>query len=138
MKQLIDKFLNIEKEISQEQGALSLFTLLLREESQNKWDIVLSAPWFSKDKVLVLKYIVKKLRKNLEQKTLTGLSRVILLDHNDPFVLNVNSIIKTEHSTTEFKNCQFNNIYVKHAFIITSQKVSKTKSVNDKTIIKGL
>lgn len=138
MKQLVDKFLNLEKEISQEKGAFSLFTLLLRDESQNKWDIVLSAPWFSKDKTPILKYVVNKLRKKLEQKALMGLSRIILLDYNDPFVLNVNSIIKTEHNITEFRNCQFNNIYVKHAFIITSQKISKTKKARGKDVSRDL
>ena len=132
MKHLIDRFLEIEKEISLEKGALSLFALLLREESQNKWDIVLSAPWFSKDKTPMLKYVVSKLKKKLDQEAITNLSRIVLLNYNNPFVLNINSVIKTEHGTTEFKNCQFNNIYVKHAFIITSQK----QTINAKARIK--
>ncbi len=127
MKQFVDKFLEIEKEIAEENGELSLFALLLREESQNKWDLVLSAPWISDKKAPLFGSVARKLRNKLDKEVLMSLSRIVLLNYDDPFVLTVNSIFKTVHNIVEIKDSRFNNISVKHVFIITSQKVKKDK-----------
>ena len=126
---LIENFKNIEMEISKEKGAFSLFALVLREDSQEKWDLLISAPWLLNDqneipqKKSILFYFVDKISK-IDKSLLNELSRIILLLPNDPFVTNMNSIVKAEHKMTEFRSCTFNNIYIKHAFIITSQKVN--------------
>lgn len=137
MNNLKNKFTKVEKEISQEKGEFSLFVLLLREDSQDKWDVVLSASWFPESKKEVLTYIVNKLVKILTPKELLKLSRIVALNEDDSFVANLNSVINTKHNAVEFKNCQLNNIHVKHAYVITSRKVSETKNNKVKTIRKS-
>lgn len=122
MKSLIDKFATVEKNISDEKTGFVLFALFLREEAQDKWDLVLSAKWFEDDKKKTLDYIVKKIKNKLKLQNMTRISRIILLHPFDQFVKTINNAIKIEHGKTEIIDCQFNNIFIKHAFIITSKR----------------
>ena len=120
MKELIAKFVNLESELSDKHGSFALFGLFIRQDVQDLWDVVLSAKWIGKDKKKVLQEIVKKLKKNLTNQETTKISRIVILEITDPFVINVNSVIRVEHNVTEFVDCIFNNMMIKHAYIITS------------------
>lgn len=50
MNSLVEDLLKIEKSLSAEKGAFSLFALFLREDAAGKWDLVISAPWVEADK----------------------------------------------------------------------------------------
>lgn len=65
MKELVEKLTTIEKETSAERGEYDLFALFLREDSSNKWDILVSASWISDNKEDALKYLAKKFKKHL-------------------------------------------------------------------------
>ena len=47
MKEVLNKLMSIEKESSAERGDYNLFALFLREDSSNKWDILVSADWIN-------------------------------------------------------------------------------------------
>src|SRR2546425_8819756 len=83
MNELLDKFIAIEKQIAEERGGLSLFALFLREDAENKWDVVVSAPWFGEDQKTVFEYIVEKIRSRLDPSELLTLSRIILIEPED-------------------------------------------------------
>jgi len=121
MISLVDKFITVEKTISDEKSSFTLFALFLREEAEDKWDLVLSANWFEDDKKKTLDYIVKQIKNELEPQDMVEISRIILLEPSHPLVQTVNSVIRTEHGKAEFVDCRFSNIFVKHAFIITSR-----------------
>ena len=40
MKNLLERFIKLEREVSKEMGAFNLFALFLREDEQDLWDIV--------------------------------------------------------------------------------------------------
>ena len=45
-KQLVKKFVSLERDVSAEKGGFSLFGLFHREEASfDKWDLVIAAPW---------------------------------------------------------------------------------------------
>lgn len=121
MISLVDKFITVEKTISDEKSSFTLFALFLREEAEDKWDLILSANWFEDDKKETLDYIVKQIKNELKPQDMTKISRIILLEPSHPLVKTVNNVVRTEHGKTEFVDCQFSNIFVKHAFIITSK-----------------
>lgn len=120
MNQLIEKFSELEKELSEEKGEFSLFALFGREDALNKWDVVLSAEWTGKNKNELLKYIVSKLQQKFTTEEMLMLSRVVILEPTNAVVENVNKTIKVKHGNAEFDNCEFNGILVKHAHILTS------------------
>ena len=45
MKKFIEKIVSLEQTISTEKGDFVFFALFLREDAQDKWDLVVSAPW---------------------------------------------------------------------------------------------
>jgi len=80
MKKTIEKFISLEKEIADEKGDFVLFGIFLREEAPNRWDVVISAPWFGENKNESLNFIVQKFTSKLEEQELIMLSRIVLLD----------------------------------------------------------
>src|SRR2546425_8168475 len=65
LAQLVQKLQAIEFEVSEEKGEFDLFGLILREASEDRWDIVASARWFSQSRESELHYLSDKLTKAL-------------------------------------------------------------------------
>ncbi len=120
MKDQIDRFIAIEREIAEEKGGFALFALFLREDSPNKWDVVVSAPWFGNDEKGVLDYFVKRIQSHLEPQELLNLSRIILVEPDNPGVKAVNKAVNIEHGRSEVVDTNFFGLDIKHGYIITS------------------
>src|SRR3972149_4648130 len=65
MKKFIEKIAILEQSISAEKGDFVLFALFLREDAQDKWDLVVSAPWLEVNKKESLSYLTNELRSHL-------------------------------------------------------------------------
>ncbi len=130
MKNLFDKFRVVERTISNERDNFTLFGLFLREDAQDKWDLIVSASWLTGDYFKNLEYITEKLKSQIEPNEMTGISRIILLSPSDKFVRNINSAINIEHGKVELEDCLFNDVFIKQAILITSKKM-QTKLVWD-------
>lgn len=122
MKEFIDKLRSLEAEISRQKGPFSLFALFLREEAQNKWDLVASASWFWSDKKKTLDYLAKKLRSRLTSDELLTLSRIVLIEEADPMLQALHQALQVEHTPTEVADCNLFGLQIKHAYIITSKR----------------
>jgi hypothetical protein len=122
MKDILNKFVSLEKELSQEKGNFSLFALFLREDSEDKWDLVLSASWLNSSDRKAYKNIADYVNTILDKEELIFLSRIVLLDKTNPVVEAVNHAISIEHGQCELKDCNFFGLQIKHAYIITSKR----------------
>jgi len=122
MKELVDKLRLLETEISQKKGEFSLFALLLREEAQNKWDLVASASWFWSDKKKTLDYLAKKLRSRLTSDELLMLSRIVLIEESEPMLQALHHAFQVRHTPIEVQNSNLFGLQIKHAYIITSKR----------------
>jgi hypothetical protein len=122
MKEIIEKFKTIEKELSEEKGEFNLFALFLREDSANKWDLLVSADWIIENKSETLKLITNKVQEHLEKKELVNLSRIVLIEENNPSLEAFHRAINVEHGSTEIRDRNFFGLQIKHAIIITSRK----------------
>ncbi|MCP4350166.1 MAG: hypothetical protein GY795_32215 [Desulfobacterales bacterium] len=122
MKNFIKKFLSIEKEIADEKGGFILFGLFQREESVNIWDVVASSNWIGNDTKEPLKYIADKIQSRLTSDEMLDLSRIVLLEPSNRFVVDVNNEFCTEHRIITSVEDVFNGIPMKKAYIITSNK----------------
>jgi hypothetical protein len=126
MIQLIKKLVALEREITAEKGEFTLFALFLREESFDKWDLVLSAPWFWADTQSVYKYVADKLRSRLKSAELLSLSRFVLIEKDDPRLKAVIETIEMGHNPIEVRGSKilevkdrtFFGLPIKHAYII--------------------
>jgi hypothetical protein len=118
--QVIEKFRQIEVEISAEKGDFTLFALVEREDSLGKWDVVVSASWIGKNEKSLIETIAAKIHKNLSKEEQIRLSRIVVLPPSDSLVRNLN-MIGVEHGTVKLSNNTFNGILIKEAYLITSK-----------------
>lgn len=127
MKNLVSKFIALEKEISNERGDFDLFALFLRGDAPDKWDLIVAARWFGTNDKKTLGYLAKRIRSHLKPQELLTLSRIVVLNPPDPAVSAIQSAFKIEHGSVEVRNSNFFGLLIKHAFIITSKKVPSKK-----------
>ena len=105
-----------------------LFALFLREDAQDKWDLVVSAPWIEVNKKEALSYLTNELRSHLRSQEMLTLSRIVLVDNDDPALEAIHKAISVEHGKVEIKDSSFFGLQIKHAVIITSKRHTVTSS----------
>ncbi len=120
MKEKIDKFAQLEKSMSEDRGPFWLFALFLREDAPDTWDLLIAAPWTQGKVKEALQYTVEKLKQAFEPSPLTELSRIVVVDKDNPFLEAMNRAMRVEHSVAEVRDSNFFGLQIKHAFIISS------------------
>lgn len=129
MKELLDRFVNLEKILSDEKGDFSLFALFLREDAVDKWDLIVAAPWIEADRKEALPYITTHIQRAFNSDELSRLSRVVLVDQDNPAVLALNQAMRIQHGQNKVRDSNFFGLQIKHAYIITSQRVNMEAEV---------
>jgi hypothetical protein len=129
-KELFEKLESLEKDIAHEKRDFSLFGLFLREDARDRWDLIVAAPWINADSMEHLKYIADKLKTFLKDRELLLISRIVLLDLNDPIVQTINKNWGVQRGgSLELNNPQIFGLPFQYAYIIISQG-SKTVLVH--------
>ena len=120
MKKIVEKLLHIEKQTSEEKGPYILFALFLREDSPDRWDLLVSAPWVSEDKYKAIEYLADALKRTLQPAELIRLSRIVPIETDNPALNSLHKAVQVEHGIVEMKNCDFFDMPIRHAYFITS------------------
>lgn len=128
MKQLVEKLKPLEEEISGLEGKFRLFALVLREGAQDRWDLVVSAPYLPADKKESFERLAKHVKSRLAPQELLALSRIVVLDEGNPTLEAMNKAIRVEHGMAEVKDRNFFGLQVEHAYIITSRKAEANRN----------
>ena len=110
----------MELEISKEKGEFSLFMLLHREEGTDKYDLIVSAPWLEVDKRQGLEYLVEKVQSKLNRDELLTISRIVILEKDNPTLAAVLKAINVKQGDAHVKDTVFYDTSVSQAFISTS------------------
>src|SRR2546423_7817056 len=119
MKEIVDKLTEIEKKTSTEKGEYNLFALFLREDSPNKWDILVSAKWIDKDKGEALKYLGSNIQNTLNKNELLLISKIAIIEETNPALPALQQAIDVQHGLAEIKESNFFGLQIKQAFLIT-------------------
>jgi len=82
MNQLVEKLASLERAISSEKGDFSLFALFLREDSYDRWDLLVSSPWIEINEKKGLEYLVMRINSTFKPHELLSLSRIVILVHD--------------------------------------------------------
>ncbi len=120
VEQMVDKLQAIEKEMSAERGDFALFGLFLREEAPGRWDLLVSAPWLAAHSVDDLRYVINTVQPRLDVEEWLLVSRVVVLEKDNPVLSSIQKLVKTEHSRFVLQNSTFNGMRFRHAYVITS------------------
>jgi len=122
MKEITEKLRTLEQSIAAEKGNFLLFALFLREDAPDRWDLLVAAHWIPKNKNTALKYFSDKLIRTLSQKELLKLSRIAIIEPDEPALAAIQQAMHVEHSIAEIKDSNFFGMQIKHAYIITSRR----------------
>jgi len=128
MKQIIEKLTSLERDIASEKGEFSLFALFLREDADDTWDLLASAPWLEADKRESLDYLVNQLRARLDTRELLSLSMIVLLEKDNPVLEAIHQEIKVRHGIAEVRDSVSFGVPIKQAYIITSARENSPRS----------
>lgn len=126
MKEMLDRFVALERKLSAEKGDFALFALFLRDDALDKWDLVVAAPWIESNRKTALRYVTNQIQAAFNPDELTRLSRVVLVDERNPALDNINRTIRVQHGIADVQNSDFFGLQIKHGYIITSQKPNGT------------
>jgi len=125
MKDIVEKLKQKEIEMSEQKGPFHLFALFLREDIQDKWDLLVAAPWISEDKSEALKYIGSAVQQSLDKNELMKITRVVMIDDTNPALEALQRAMSIEHGSAEIMNSNFFGLNIKHAYLITSKRGQK-------------
>jgi hypothetical protein len=128
MKQIIEKLTSLEHDIASEKGEFSLFALFLREDADGTWDLLASAPWLEPNKRESLDYLVNQLRSRLDLQELLSLSRIVLLEKDNPVLEAIHKAIKVRRGMAEVRDSLSFGVPIKHAYIITSARENSPRN----------
>lgn len=123
----IEKLRQVMDQVSAEKGDFTLFGLFLREESPDKWDLVVSAPWLEEGKLKALAEFVEKLSSIVGQEEVLSLSRIVTLNHDDPSLDAVLRVVKVEDRPMEFRNNNLFGLEIKHAYILRAKQAQDSQ-----------
>lgn len=143
MTEFSKKFGPIEKEIAQKMGEFEFFAILLREDAPDRWDVVAAAPWLKNDDNNMLEYLIKVIKKYLSN-DIVRLSRIVVLENNNPALKSIHRVFRVNHGSIEVENSNLFGLEIKHGYIITSNKKPKelkegspTFAVSSRTVVHG-
>ncbi len=122
MRELLDKLKLLESRLSKEKGNFRLFALFLREEAEDKWDIVVSASWLESNNKESFNYLARELKSSITNQELLLISRIVVLDEGNPGLEAINRAFHVEHGLAEVRDSIFFGLQIKHAYIITSTR----------------
>ena len=122
MKGIVRKLVQAEQIMAEEKGRFLIFALFLREDAPDLWDVVVAAHWVAEDKSSSLKYISSKLGEALGPNEVTKLSRIVVIEPDNPALAALQQAFQVEHGTVEIKDSNFFGLQFKHAYLITSRR----------------
>jgi hypothetical protein len=117
---LLEKYSAIAQTIALEKGPFKLFALFKRDNFPWEWDVVLSAEWLPGNEMESLKYIFDKIRVVLNHKEFINISKVVLLDVNEPFVKELQAFLEEHNNPKAFSNTDINNLEIREGLMIVS------------------
>jgi hypothetical protein len=120
MNGLVEKVSLVERDIARERGSLNLFALFEREDLNDRWDLVISAPWARMDRA-TLGYVADTIKRHLVPDDMTRLARIVILPADEDPVLSLNERYDVEHGEVELNHPERFGLPVRYGYIITSR-----------------
>jgi len=121
MKTFIEKMQQIEKQMSEEHGPFELFAVFRPDSSLRLWDVLVSARWMSERERDNLRLMAKYLNNAYSEKEIVHLSGVVIVPPDYEGLRTFQSQVEVEHGLKEFRNVTFFEVYLLHAYVITSR-----------------
>jgi hypothetical protein len=116
---LAEKCLQAEVSLAGEFGDFALFSLIQREATAGKWDVVVSAPWLNTNRAGI-QQVVDELKLYLSAEDWLLLGSVVPLESNTSFVRTMTRMFHGGHQLQEIGTVQTDDFTLDRAIIITA------------------
>jgi len=129
------KLEEIAQAIEAERGPFALFGLFRREQSSGKWDLVVSAPWLEKGKLIALGEFVQTLAKEIGEDAVLSFSRIVTLNHDEPPLSAILEEVGTAPLPVEKQGRDLFGLPIEYAYILRAnansvRRNSRTQLMN--------
>jgi hypothetical protein len=122
MRELVDKFREIGREIASEKGELSLLGLFKRESGIGNWDFVVAAQWINrKSRTADLPYLVGKLQGALQPSEMASIAVVVPLHSSVPFVQWVHDMVGEVEGVRAIPTFEFDGMILRSGYVLVSR-----------------
>lgn len=122
MNSLVPKLKTVEQRLSKKRGRFWIFALLQREDSSGKWDLLVSAAWLQEEDRQSLDHIIAALEQEFDRDDFLQLSRIVVLNPDNPVVQELSLAFSQEHRPTFIQNITVNGMQFVQGVIITSRR----------------
>src|SRR5437764_13878109 len=119
----IEKLRKVMNQVSAEKGDFVLFGLFLSEESPDRWDLVVSAPWLEKGRLKALGEFVEILSSIVGQKDIHSLSKIVTLNHDEPSLKAILRTVQVENVPIVLQDNNLFGLEVKQAYILRAKRL---------------
>ena len=121
MNEIADRFASLEAKLAETRGSFAFFALFLPEDSPDLWDLLVAAPWLGPNKQEAVEYLVNEIKSHLGPQELLNLSRIVVVDPDNPALQAVTKAIPVEHGRVEVRERTFFGLSIRQGFIIASK-----------------
>nr|WP_321451470.1 hypothetical protein [uncultured Carboxylicivirga sp.] len=115
MKSTFEKIYKALEIFAQKHGEFNFCGVFLREESNDKWDLILSSEWILQNKGKALREITDVLSRKLNQFELIKLSRIVILEEEQ--VNSFSQAFSIGGGNLEISNSNIFGIQIKLAYL---------------------
>ena len=116
---IAEKFRGAEAEVAQNRGEFAVFGLFEIEDHPGRWDLVAAAPWLDSSRSSI-RELIDAVSQYFSVKDWKIISTVVPMKTDSDFAQAITRKYHLEHEVEEIGNVYVNGVYVKHAFLITS------------------
>jgi hypothetical protein len=116
------------RSLEAEHGPFALAGLFMREDSPGRWDLVVSAPWLQRGKLVALENLVKRLSDALGQEELLSLSRIVTLNRKDPALKRILQELGTITQPVEKVGRDLFGLPLEHAYVLRAHARTSSNS----------
>ncbi len=120
-RDLMESVRGAEGTMAREYGEFILFGLFQTEETAGKWDVVVSAPWLTTNRMGIQR-VVDGLSAFLAPGNWSQIGGVVPLPPDSEFVRTAARIFRVEHKVSETSSFNIGDVQVIRAVVITAGK----------------
>jgi hypothetical protein len=120
IERLLEKLGALERAVTADKGAFRLFALFLREDSPNRWDLLVSAPWLEANQADGMDYLAKQVQSRLDTEELLTISRLVFIGEHTPGLREILGVVNVLHGRVEVGSGNYFGLDIKRGYILTA------------------
>jgi hypothetical protein len=126
MKEFFEDIRSAYESLRASRGEFDLFALLMRQDAENKWDLIVSAPSLE-NTLKDYGAISSALKKHLSADGLNAISRIVIFDHGGALVHSFLRSFSERLGDVELPWTNFAGEEIKRAYVIAANKDADLK-----------